>query len=262
MGAVVGVTSRKSDPAWLERWTGNYVKRLEELGLHAVILAPDATAVLPSGATFAPDDAGRLPTDILDHLDGVIFAGGGDVHPRHFGQTLDGAEDHSIDDRRDEMELALVQGSLARDLPVFGICRGCQVINVALGGGMLQHVEGHRSPTDAVKLHSVDVAPGTRLAQIIGATNVRVNTYHHQFVDLATLAQGAQPAAFDGLDSALIEAFEIPAHNWAIGVQWHPERIQDFDEPEPQRRLWSSFAQACALRSANRSNRVPADRSL
>jgi putative glutamine amidotransferase len=259
VAVVVGVTSRKSDPAWLERWTGNYVMRLEELGLTAVILAPDAVTHLPSGAAFEPDHTGRFSNEILRHLDGVVFAGGGDVHPRHFGQTMDGAEDHSIDERRDAMELALVRDALAHEVPIFGICRGCQVINVALGGGMIQHVEGHRSSTEAVNLHSVDFAPGTQLAQIVGDARIRVNTYHHQVVDLDTLAPGLKPAVFDGHDRTLIEAYELPAHRWAIGVQWHPERIQDFDEPEPQRRLWSSFAQACALHNAERSHRVPGD---
>ena len=82
------------------------------------------------------------------------------MHPRYFNQPVDGAEPEEIHDARDELELPLIQAALAADLPILGVCRGIQVLNVAAGGGLLQHVDGHRSPADRAKYHEVDVGPG------------------------------------------------------------------------------------------------------
>lgn len=260
---IIGVTSRLSEPAWLERWTGNYVKRLREYGAIPVILAPDGPAILPEGAPFAPNgvaympnDLGRFDAAILGELDGIIFAGGGDVHPRYFGQELDGADEAGIDLKRDELELGLGKAALANDMPVFGICRGCQVLNVAAGGGMVQHVDGHRSDTEAPVLHEVIVTPQSRIAAIVDVAAFNVNTYHHQALDRSTLAPSFVPAAFDGGDGWIIEAWEAPANRWAVGVQWHPERMQDFGvsatEDAAHRKLWDSFIEACYAARASK----------
>ena len=244
---LVGITSRSSEPAWLARWTANYVARLEARGVTPLILSPDAPVVMPSGDVFAPDAQGRLPVEILDHLNGIVFAGGGDVHPRYFGQGEDGVEVASIDLRRDELELTLGRAVLARDMPVFGVCRGCQVLNVAAGGAMVQHIDGHRSSTEAPRLHDVAVCAGSQLGAILGAGTLAVNTYHHQALDRNTLAAPFVPAAFDGTQGWVIEAYESPAHRWLLGVQWHPERAQDYGGATAQRQeqLWDSFVAAC-----------------
>ncbi len=242
----VGITSRSGDEAWLAENTRNYLARLGEFGVTAVVLAPDRPARLPSGETVVPDAEGRLPDAVLDALDGLILSGGGDVDPRHFGQPMAGAEPESIDAGRDALELALGRAALARDLPIFGICRGCQVLNVAAGGSMVQHIEGHRAPLEAPWLHDVAVAPGSRLAGWLGATQVTVNSYHHQGVDRLTLAPSFLPAAFDGQQGWLIEAYESAQHRWVLGVQWHPERT--FELPAAHRRLWESFLEACSSR--------------
>lgn len=240
---LVGVTSRHADPAWNARWTQNYLDRLAEAGAQAVLLAPDAPAALPDGTTFAPDDAGRLPDALLDRLDGLILAGGGDVHPDYFGDVLNGADEAGIDRRRDEMELALSRGALARDLPLFGICRGCQVLNVAAGGALVQHFDGHRADPSDPTFHAVRVAEGSRLHALVGAAALQVNTYHHQGVDPMRLAPAFTPAAVDAEAGWLIEAFESASHRWLLGVQWHPERT--FELPAAHRRLWESFIDAC-----------------
>lgn len=247
---VVGVTSRSSAAAWRARWTANYENRLLERGATPVILAPDAPVVLPSGARYEPDAEGRLPVEILEHLDGIVFAGGGDVHPRYFGQEVAGVDVESIDLRRDELELALGRAALARDLPVFGVCRGCQVLNVAAGGAMVQHIEGHRSDTEAPRLHNVVVRSDSRLGAIAGDGTLAVNTYHHQALDRNTLATCFLPAAFDGSQGWVIEAYESPVHRWLLGVQWHPERAQDFagETARRQEQLWNSFVDACGER--------------
>jgi putative glutamine amidotransferase len=240
---VVGVTARSGAADWVAHNTHNYLMRLAELGATAVVLAPDAPACLPRGATYHPDAEGRLPDAVLDDLDGLILAGGGDVDPRHFGQPLAGADPASIDAPRNALELALGRAALARDLPLFGICRGCQVLNVAAGGVMVQHIDGHRAPLDAPWLHDVPVTPGSRLAALLGTATLAVNTYHHQGVDRRTLAPLFMPAAYDAQQGWLIEAYESPRHRWVVGVQWHPER--SFELPAAHQRLWESFADAC-----------------
>ncbi len=96
---LIGITSRSHDQAWTARWTANYEIRLRERGALPVILAPDGPTVLPSGIRYTPDTEGRLSPEILDHLNGIVFAGGGDVHPRYFGQEEAGVEVASIDTR-------------------------------------------------------------------------------------------------------------------------------------------------------------------
>jgi len=241
---LIGVTSKKSEEAWVARWAGNYMARLRELEALPVLLAPDAPALIPGGPTFAPDAAGRLPASLLDHLHGLVLCGGGDVHPRRYGQPMEGTDEGSIDDPRDEMELALATEALARDLPLFAICRGFQLLNVVAGGALIQHIDGHRADPDAPRVHEVSVIPGSRFARLVGMRNLPVNTYHHQGVDRRTLAPTLRPTAFDAQQGWLIEAFESPAHRWVTGVQWHPERMADFPVQEPQRRLWEDFVAA------------------
>lgn len=239
----IGVTVRRGDQEWVEKSTRNYLSRLAEYDATAVILSPDQPAMLPTGETFAPNEAGRLPDAVLDHLDGVIFSGGGDVDPSRFGQPLAGADPDSMDHKRDELEINLGRAALERDLPIFAICRGCQVLNVAAGGGMVQHLDDHRSPLDNPFLHQVQVTPDSQVYQIVGQAAFPVNTYHHQGLDKSTLAAGFVPAALDAQTQWLIEAYESPAHRWVVGVQWHPERI--FELPDAHRRLWDSFIEAC-----------------
>lgn len=235
----VGVTAKHGHRAWIQRHSHNYRNVLAALDVTAVILAPDTPTILPDGTQFHPDKRGRLPEAVLDALDGLVLAGGGDVHPRYFGAPLAGANPDTIDEARDELELHLTRLALARGLPVFGICRGCQVLNVAAGGGMVQDLPGHRSSTEAPELHPVRLERGSRLRHILGVDELAVNTYHHQGVDDATLAPGLHPAARAAADPWLLEAFEHPDHPWAIGVQWHPERL--FELPAAHRRLWWHF---------------------
>ncbi len=241
---LIGITSRSGDPDWNEKRTQNYLNRLADYGATPVILSPDFPTVLPDGTTFTPDEQGRLPSDVLNYLDGIIFSGGGDVHPKYFNQPMNGAEEEWMDLKRDELEFHLGQAVLKTEMPIFAICRGCQVLNVAAGGGMIQHFDNHRSDHNAPVLHDVTVLPNTRFAQIVGAEILPVNTFHHQGVDLATLAPSFRAVGFAAPDPWLVEAYESPSHPWLIGVQWHPERLHD-QLPEGHRRLWDSFVEAC-----------------
>lgn len=240
----IGITTRHGDAGWVERNTRHYVAIVQQFGAEPIILAPDAAAVLPNGLVFEPDTQGCLNTDIIGALDGLILSGGGDVHPRHFGQPLNGAEPHSIDEKRDALELALAPAALNRDLPVFGICRGCQVLNVAMGGGMVQHFDGHRTPDGGdTHYHDVVIVPDSRLHDVVAGDTLTVNTFHHQGVDAASLAQVFTPVALAQPDEWIVEAYESRSHRWVLGVQWHPER--HFELNEGHRRIWEDFFQSC-----------------
>lgn len=243
---VIGLTTRHGNSEWINKNSRHYLNILAEYGATVVILAPDAPATLADGTTFYPDAAGRLPSTVLDHLDGILFSGGGDVDPQYFGQPLAGAEPENIDRQRDELEIGLGQQALVDDLPILGICRGCQVLNVAAGGGMVQHFLGHRSPKDSTAFHAVTIVPESRLYGMVGKATLPVNTFHHQGLDQATLAPIFQPSAFAEPDPWLIEAYESATHRWVTGVQWHPERLFELDAGH--RQLWASFIDACRVR--------------
>lgn len=241
---VVGITALRGDTEWIDKNTANYVRVLYQRSVHTVILAPDTPTTLPDGRQYRPTEKGTLPDSILTDLDGIVLSGGGDVHPCHFGQEIDGAEPDRIDPKRDALELELTRAALDTGVPVFGICRGFQVLNVAAGGSLIQHFDGHRSPESGTAYHAVSVRAGSRLHAASGQTDFQVNTYHHQGVDLARLAPGFVATGMASPDTWLVEAIESMNHPWALGVQWHPER--DFELDDSHARIWNSFVAACA----------------
>lgn len=245
---VIGITVRRGDAEWVQKSTRNYLNILAEYGVTSIILAPDTPAVLPDGSRYHPDAAGRLPAAVLDQLHGIVFSGGGDVHPQYFGESLNGAEPESIDLLRDELEIHLGQHALRQDLPIFGICRGCQVLNVAAGGKMVQHLDGHRPHLDgSTRYHAVELVPGSRVQQMVGQPTLVTNSFHHQGMDAATLAPLFAPVGVAADDRWLVEAYESASHRWVVGVQWHPERV--FELEDGHRRLWESFLAACRERN-------------
>jgi putative glutamine amidotransferase len=192
-----------------------YVRQVSAAGGLPLLIPP-----LPAGTTR--EDLGRL----LSRIDGLILAGGGDVEPARYG-----ADAHpnvqAPRPERDESELDLARASGESDLPVLGICRGMQVMAVAAGGDLVQHlpdVVGHdeHSPAPGVYgKHEVRIEPGSRLAQVLGE-RIDVATYHHQGV-------GRHPGlvAAAWADDGLLEAFEDPDAPFRLGVQWHPEVGED-----------------------------------
>jgi putative glutamine amidotransferase len=163
-------------------------------------------------------------------LDGLILAGGGDIDPAVFG-----AQAHprtgGVRQARDDAEFALASAALARGLPLLGICRGLQVLNVALGGTLHQHLpdlvghEGHSPLAGGYGSHPVTVAPGSRLAAILGRldTEIPVPTHHHQAIDRLGEGLAATAWAADGV----VEAVELDAGPFTVAVQWHPEAGED-----------------------------------
>lgn len=199
---------------------------------------------------LAPGD--EVADEILAPLDGVVLTGGGDIHPRRYGAELH-AHAYFLCDERDEFELRLVRAALARELPTLAICRGTQVLNVALGGNLHGHLPdvvgehvAHRVSQDQHTRHRVDLAPGSRLADLLGVSQLEVASWHHQAVN--RLGEGLRAVAW--AEDATVEALELERAPWLQAVQWHPEL--QLEEGSPHRRLFERLVeQAGAGRAAS-----------
>lgn len=186
-----------------------------------------AAAVAGAGGIprLLPALASLPAADVADGLDGLLLTGGGDVNPARYGAPPS-PEIGGVDDERDEAELGLVDAALGRSVPILGICRGCQLLNVALGGTLLQHLpvvstQPHllAAPRGEV-VHTVHVEEGSQLHRALGRSAAGVNSIHHQGID--ELAPGLRAVAW--AEDGLVEAVE---HRSApvMAVQWHPESI-------------------------------------
>lgn len=206
-----------------------------DVGRHAARLRYIA-ALSQSGAAVRvvpPSD------DLPEEFDGLCLGGGEDLESWRYGEPDTHVEKPDPD--RDELELTMVRRATERDIPILGICRGFQLLNVALGGKLVQHRDGHRPSGTEVIRHEITAAPGSKLAGLYGDTPFSVNSRHHQAVTDELLAPGLRATAY--VDD-LVEAFESTTHRYLVGVQWHPERVKDgLDHPE---RIFSSFVQAAA----------------
>jgi putative glutamine amidotransferase len=215
---IVGATRKESEQKAFQA----YVEAIENAGGAAVPILPGAGV------------------DTLDRVDGLVLTGGLDVDPKEYGEAVDPSMAVEVDAERDALELPLVREAVRRDLPMLAVCRGIQVLNVALGGTLIQDLDVTRTGGQAwshqqrksrpdaaldATIHEVDVAPGSRLRDIAGAGRLGVNTFHHQAIaqvapGLVVTARAVEPDA-----PASIEAVEAPACRWVLGVQWHPERM-------------------------------------
>lgn len=191
----------------------------------------------------------------LATMDGLLLPGGADLDPALYGEEPHPAV--AVEGARDDLELAAWHAARARGVPVFGVCRGFQAINVFSGGGLVQHLEGHDSPTDAPQAHPLRLDPASRLSAILGETdpmlNTEVNSYHHQAVRPTDLAPGLVASGVaPHHDGTLVEALEAAdPDDWLVGVQFHPER-SEFIGPEFDR-LWRAFVEAARLGRRRRS---------
>jgi putative glutamine amidotransferase len=182
-----------------------------------------------------------------EHLHGLLIPGSpADIDPACYGE-----EPHTrlgpVNPLRTDFEIQLVCLALTRELPVFGICGGAQVLNVALGGALYQDIpsqvaKAYKHAGSPELAHTVDIVPGTRLAAILGMQETRVNSLHHQAVKVPGQGMVVSASARDGV----IEAVEISGQPFVIGVQWHPERL--FGADEGAQRLFSAFVQAAVAR--------------
>lgn len=219
---MIGVTAATEQARWLA-WdqpadlapTG-YAQTVQRAGAIAVLLPSDPAV------TEAPDS-------LLDRLDGLILTGGADVDPASYGAE---AAPATADTRlaRDQFELSLAGAALERDFPLLGVCRGFQLINIALGGTLEQHLpdvlghEGHRSVPGQFDQHEVELDEGSRIAGLIGRRRLMVESHHHQ--GLGRIAEGLELTGF-AVPDRIPEAFEVTGKHFALGVQWHPEIDQN-----------------------------------
>ncbi len=184
--------------------------------------------------------------DVCERLDGLLLAGGGDIKPQRFGQTRL-AKLKSVDPPRDRVELLLVRRAVDDGLPVLAICRGLQVLNVALGGTLYQDIsmqvpnalrhDFHPDHPRNYLGHDVLVRPGTRLADVVGVGRLAVNSFHHQSAKDVAPALAVAASAPDGV----IEAVECQDRRFIVGVQWHPEDLVE-DDPR-MKRLFGAFVE-------------------
>jgi putative glutamine amidotransferase len=173
-------------------------------------------------------------------FDALCLSGGDDIDPARYGEPVRGSK--NIDRERDETEFALLRRALGDDRPVLGICRGFQVLNVVLEGKLIQDLPGHEAGDVDPTLHTgVRATPGSHLAEACGADPLTVNSRHHQAVTDLELSKDLRPTARVG---DLIEAVESPKHRWIVGVQWHPERVDEVDEPAT--RIFTAFVRAAS----------------
>jgi putative glutamine amidotransferase len=215
----------------------SYHERIREAGGEPVDLYP-ALAV-PS-------------SEIIAGLDGLLLSGGADVEPSRYGEPA-APETGPVDEARDALELALLAEALDRDLPVLAICRGQQVLNVGLGGRLVQHIPGdaHRAYMEPdtrageSRWHDVVVEEGSALAGMIGAGRIRTNSRHHQAVPEDALGRDLVITA--RADDGVVEGIEAPGRRWVVAVQWHPERDEVAESFRP---LFRSFVAACAATPA------------
>jgi len=214
---IIGITTYLTS-ATFENWTedsalvpADYVRAVERAGGRPLLVPPSE-----DGAD-----------ETLDVLDGIIFSGGSDLDPETYGQKPH-PETKGVVPDRDRAELELLEAALARDMPVLAVCRGSQILNVGLGGDLVQHLpevvghDDHKHTPGEYADHDVELVPETRLAGLLG-DHAPVKSHHHQ--GFGTLGSGLREAA--RAEDGTVEALEDPSHRFALGVLWHPEAGED-----------------------------------
>jgi putative glutamine amidotransferase len=211
-----------------------YVEALQRAGALEAILMP------------VPIDEDAA-ADVLERFDGLLLMGGGDLHPEEYGQERRD-EVYGVIPHRDRFELVLAHTAVDRGVPTLAICRGHQVLNVALGGSLDQHItdrdgvlpHGKPGVPGGSTVHDIEIEPGSRLAEAMGVTHASCSSHHHQAVDRTGKGLRVTARAPDGV----VEGIEHDGDGWIVGAQWHPEDTAA-DDPA-QQRLFDAFAREAA----------------
>jgi gamma-glutamyl-gamma-aminobutyrate hydrolase PuuD len=214
---IIGITTYVTTARW-SHWDTQaalvpaaYVRAIEQAGGRPLLIPPSDEAV----------------EETLEAVDALVFSGGSDIDPDLYEQEPH-EETSGIVPERDRAELALLEAALARDMPVLAVCRGSQVLNVARGGDLVQHLpdvvgdDKHKHTPGAFADHDVTLEPGTRLAELLGE-HAPVKSHHHQ--GFGRVGEGLRVAAH--AEDGTVEAVEVPSHRFAFGVLWHPEEGDD-----------------------------------
>ena len=234
---LIGITTYRTHNRY-----GNPQICLSEAYISSLAQAGALPVLVPLGLSESALEA------LLARLDGILFSGGGDVEPEHYGSQPHPLVDN-VDPDRDRVELHLIQKTVAAGQPFLGICRGLQVINIALGGTLYEDILDqkpgslqHSTPDDLPRnhlAHPVRLESDSQISKILDHPEVQVNSSHHQ--GIRRLASDLKPTAY--APDGLIEAFELPTVQYGLAVQWHPEWLQ---EHLPMQALFRSFVQACS----------------
>jgi putative glutamine amidotransferase len=232
---LIGITTSLTVGKTPERAYVNitYIRAVQEAGGIPLLLPPHLTA--------------QVQAALWERLDGLVLTGGGDIDPARFEQPRHAKTD-DVAPARDELELSLTRRALDEEMPVFAICRGLQVLNVALGGTLVQDLASERpgslqhsqrqprhEPTHVVKV----MGEGTRLGRVLGSLEVNVNSMHHQAID--RLGFGLREVAW--APDGVIEGIEMPGDDhFVLGVQWHPEELVGHDQTA--RNLFTALVEA------------------
>ncbi|MBL8094479.1 MAG: gamma-glutamyl-gamma-aminobutyrate hydrolase family protein [Anaerolineales bacterium] len=234
-----------------ERWSSGYlplpdqdVQGVLRTYVEALRGAGALPVIIPLGLTEEDRQA------LAARLDGLLLPGGGDVDPAAYGEAPHPKLSDDVDPLRDALEIGLARDAVASGLPLLAVCRGIQVLNVALGGTLIQDIPSQvpgavrhsfflRDAPREHLAHAVQVAEGSRLADVLGTPIVRVNSRHHQAV--RDVASGLEVVAH--APDGVIEGVELPGHPFLLGVQWHPENLQALPE---MKRLFVGFVEAAA----------------
>ncbi|MGK2954545.1 MAG: gamma-glutamyl-gamma-aminobutyrate hydrolase family protein [Solirubrobacterales bacterium] len=215
---LIGITAATETARW-GAW--NQPADLAPTGYALTVQRAGAVALLLPTDPVVTEDPGPL----LQRLDGLILTGGVDVDPASYGADPS-PETADIRPGRDQFEISLAKSALESDLPVLGICRGFQLINVAAGGDLAQHLpdvlghERHRTVPGRFDEHDVELTEGSRIARLCGTTRLTVTSHHHQ--GLNRIGTGLEVTGF-AVPDGIAEAIEVDGKYFALGVQWHPE---------------------------------------
>ncbi len=226
----IGITTYGRNEHGYFTLPGEYVDAVRRAGGSAVLLPPGE----------------HVAHDWLTRVDGLILAGGGDIDPCHYNGSGH-ATLYMVDEERDRTEIDLAARALATEMPILAICRGAQVLNIALGGTLHAHLPdvvgesvAHRMPPRQPTTHVITVSTGSRLAGILGDTTFDAASWHHQAIDRVAPLLDVVGQAPDGT----VEAVEMRDHPWFVAVQWHPELTAATDAI--QQRLFDALATASA----------------